>query len=71
MQGYRRVPFATRIRVAIIDRRGTEHRSRSIEDRRLTVRCVSVALGNNTCRCRYSGDGVLLVATERSSASRR
>ena len=62
MQPQRRVPFATSIRVAIVDRRSAEYRSGSIEDCRLAVGRVGVALGNNTCGCRYSGDGVLMVA---------
>ena len=27
-----------------------------LNDRRLAVRCVGVALGDSSCRCRYSGD---------------
>ena len=64
MQRKRRIPFATRIRVAIGNRRGTEHRSRGIQDRRLTVRCVGVTLCD---RAGGGGDGghrVLMVAME-------
>ena len=71
MQFQSRVPLTASILVAIVDRRGAEHRSRRIQDRRLAVGRVGVALGDRTCRCRYSSDGVLLVATERTSASRR
>ena len=71
MQAQRRIPFTARICVAIVDRRGTEHRSRGIEDRRLAVGRVGVTLGDRARGCRYSGDGVLLVATDGTSASRR
>jgi hypothetical protein len=71
MQCQRRVPLAASIRVAIVDRRIAKHSSRRIQDRWLAVGRVGVALGDGTGGCRDRGDGVLMVATERSSASRR
>ena len=37
MQSQSRVPLTASILVAIVDRRGAEHRSRRIQDRRLAV----------------------------------
>ena len=71
MQAQRRVPFATSIRVAIGKRRRTDHGARRVEDRRLAVGGVGVTLGDSTGGGGDRGNRVLLVATERSSASRR
>ena len=71
MQAQRRIPFTASVGVTIVDRRGVEHRTWGVQDRRLAVGRVGVALGDGTCGCRYSGDGVLMVATERSSSRRR
>ena len=53
MQAQRCVPLAASIRIAIVDRRGTEHRARSVQDRRLTVGRVGVALTDCARRIGY------------------
>jgi hypothetical protein len=56
MQRQRRIPFASRVAVAIRDRRGAEHRRRGIEDRRQTIGRVRVAFRYGARRSGYSGD---------------
>ena len=71
MQAQRRIPLATGVGVTIVDRRGTEHRSRGIQYRWLAVGRVGVTLGDGTGCGGDGGHRVLMVATERTSASRR
>jgi hypothetical protein len=61
MQAQRRIPLATGVGVTIVDRRGTEHRSRGIQYRRLAVGRVGVTLGDGAGGCRYGGNRVLMV----------
>jgi len=71
MQPQRRIPFTAGVSVAVGKRRCTDHGARRIQDRRLAVGRVGVAFGDGTGGRGDRGDGVLMVATERSSASRR